>query len=253
MATDVLLGIDDTDVLGHRPGTGRLARDLAEHLVANGLVRANGVIRHQLLVDPRIPYTSHNSPACVLLTIDADNRGAAFVRVSEAAAQYVADRSAGGADPGLCMVGAADVPDDVVAFGWRTSSDVVTKDEARALAERHGITLRELGGTGDGIIGALAAVGLTADGNAGRFLELAGGLRDLEGVVPASTLRTRGLTLLSTSRNGEIVPQDVLVDTGNWVRPRLVAGRPVLLVEPTPDGWRCFDRKGHHGAHEPES
>ena len=63
----VLLGLDDTDILGHKPGTGRLARDLAAHLADTFPVRAAGVVRHQLLVDPRIPYTSHNSPACVIL------------------------------------------------------------------------------------------------------------------------------------------------------------------------------------------
>ncbi len=35
----VLLGLDDTDVLGHKPGTGRLARDLGAHLEQAGLPR----------------------------------------------------------------------------------------------------------------------------------------------------------------------------------------------------------------------
>ena len=71
----VLLGVDDTDVLGHKPGTGRLARDLGAHLEHRRLARLVGVVRQQLLVDPRIPYTSHNSPACLILRYGQRRRG----------------------------------------------------------------------------------------------------------------------------------------------------------------------------------
>ena len=59
------IGIDDTDIL-EGPGTGKIARGVASRLEELGLGRHRGVIRHQLLVDPRIPYTSHNSAKCVL-------------------------------------------------------------------------------------------------------------------------------------------------------------------------------------------
>ena len=42
-------------------GTGRRARQLGEVLAADGLAEVDGITRHQLLIDPRIPYTSHNS------------------------------------------------------------------------------------------------------------------------------------------------------------------------------------------------
>ena len=241
-----LLGIDDTDVLGHKPGTGRLARDLGAHLEHAGLATLIGVVRQQLLVDPRIPYTSHNSPACLILALLGDGNGAA-TRVFEEAARYVGSRAARGSDPGLCLVPRQSVGAAVVAWGWRASSEVLNKADAAALAQREGLRLEELGGSGDGIIGALAAVGLTAEGNAGRFLELAGGLRDLGERLPASTLRQKGIALLSVSRNGDPVPADVEVITYDRVRPRLIGGRPVLLLERTEDGWCCFDRKQCHG------
>jgi len=240
-----LLGIDDTDVLGQRPGTGRLARDLAAHLEGRGLARLFGVVRHQLLVDPRIPYTSHNSPACVILEADAP-RHAFAQELFDVAAGYVAQRSAQGSDPGICLGEAPLINQDVAGFGCRASQEVVAKSEAIALADKHGLLCAELGGTGDGVIGALAAVGLTAEGNAGRFLELAGGLRSLGESVPAHVLRSREISLLSVSRNGEAVPSNALIRTGDWVRPRLIGGRPVLLVEPTAEGWSCFDRKAKH-------
>jgi len=242
---ELLLGIDDTDVLGHKPGTGRLARDLGAHLEEQRLARLVGVVRHQLLVDPRIPYTSHNSPACVVLAIDESTDG--FTRrLFQEAASYILSRCARGSDPGLCLADKTKVSEAVVHFGWRASSEVVPKADALELGQRHDLLLEELGGTGDGVIGALAAVGLTAEGNGGRFLELNGGLRDFGERVAARLLRERGITLLSISRNGEVVPTDAVIATGDWLRPRLVGGRPVLFVEQTEDGWCCFDRKKRH-------
>jgi len=242
---DLLLGIDDTDILGHKPGTGRLARDLGAQLQAEGLAALTGVVRHQLLVDPRIPYTSHNSPACVILRVETERDNLAR-RIFEAAAGYVVSRYATGADPGLCLVPRATVAPSIIEFGCRAGSEVLTKAAALELARRHDVMLEELGGTGDGVIGALAAVGLTAEGNGGRFLELTGDLRALGERVPASALRQRGITLLSMSRNGEVVPSDALILAGDWLRPRLIAGKPVLLVEPADGSWRCFDRKQQH-------
>lgn len=61
---DLLVGIDDTDN-AYTPGTGRRARALLRELAAAGLGAPAGATRHQLLVDDRIPYTSHNSSACL--------------------------------------------------------------------------------------------------------------------------------------------------------------------------------------------
>lgn len=241
----VFLGIDDTDVLGQRPGTGRVARELASELEANGYGRLVGVVRHQLLVDPRIPYTSHNSPACVILNVSGDDNGS-LARLAEAAAAYVTHYAAAGSDPGICLAPEPKVAAAIQRFGYRASAEVVSKAEAYKLATGNGVHLEELGGTGDGIIGALAAVGLTADGNAGRFLEWTGGLRGLGEQVSVCLLRERRITVVSTSRNGEVVPADAVIATGDWLRPRLIGGRAVLLVEATDEGWRCFDRKQRH-------
>jgi hypothetical protein len=245
----ILLGVDDTDIFGHKPGTGRLAREMGAQLEEAGLAVLVGVVRQQLLVDPRIPYTSHNSPACLILDVAGDTNGAE-ARVFEEAARYVQAHAAHGSDPGLCLARRAAVEPAVIEWGWRASTAVLRKTEAAALAHGAGLHIEELGGTGDGIIGALAAVGLTAEGHAGRFLELAGGLRDLGERVPASVLRHMGIALLSVSRNGDPVPADVEILTADRVRPRLIGGRPVLLLERTPAGWCCFDRTKCHGESE---
>lgn len=111
-------GVDDADVLGRKPGTGRLARELGAALQEQGLARLRGVVRQQLLVDPRIPYTSHNSPACLVLDLADDAAPRAF----DAAARYVTERSADGSDPGLCLAAAARLNGAVRAFGVRATS-----------------------------------------------------------------------------------------------------------------------------------
>lgn len=236
-----LLGIDDTDVLGHKPGTGRLARELGAHLVEAADIRLVGVVRQQLLVDPRIPYTSHNSPACVVL--EAADSAAVASRIFAVAMAYVLAHCASGSDPGVCLAPRVGLPAAVTAFGIHASHVVLAKDDAERIATEYDLRLAPLAGTGDGIIGALAAVGLTAGGDAGRFLDYGGGLRELGDQVAAAELYDRGIRCVSLSRNGEVVPPDALLETGGWLRPRLLGGRPVLLVEPADGGWRCFDRR----------
>ena len=62
----VYIGIDDTDNLTSR-GTGSRARELIELLEEKKLAKGLAVTRHQLLVDDRVPYTSHNSSACLVV------------------------------------------------------------------------------------------------------------------------------------------------------------------------------------------
>jgi tRNA(Ile2) C34 agmatinyltransferase TiaS len=66
------------------------------------------------------------------------------------------------------------VPHEVIRFGVRCQYEVVTQDEARELAKRSGLPLAGLGGTEDGVIGAMAAVGLAASYNDGRVVQIQG-------------------------------------------------------------------------------
>ncbi len=60
----IFVGIDDTDTLG-TPGTNQLARALVRRLAAS--YRPVRIVRHQLLFDPRVPYTSKNGSASLVL------------------------------------------------------------------------------------------------------------------------------------------------------------------------------------------
>ena len=90
----ILVGIDDTDNLDSR-GTGRLARDIAAEL--EGEFKVLAVTRHQLLVDPRIPYTSHNSSAAIHLesSAPADLSRSVHSRISESVGSRYTDGPTG--------------------------------------------------------------------------------------------------------------------------------------------------------------
>src|SRR5437870_2586916 len=56
----IYVGIDDTDTLD-TPGTNQLARALAAQIASTHECLL--IVRHQLLDDPRVPYTSKNGSA----------------------------------------------------------------------------------------------------------------------------------------------------------------------------------------------
>jgi len=231
MAT-ILIGLDDTDNATSR-GTGYVARRLAEECARRGLA-PRGVTRHQFLKDPRIPYTSNNSGACVAVRGDG---AAAF------AFDFVAGASARGSDPGVCVAEAGAVPREVVAFGREAARRVLRRDAAAALARAVGLDLRPLGGTGLGIIGALAAVGQRAEGNDGRFIGLPG-LRELEGRVTLSEVARLGIRVAGPADGRRPRAGDPF-ETLAWVRPRLLGGAAVLPVQWSDehDAWVAVDRK----------
>jgi len=237
--TVILIGLDDTDNLESR-GTGFLARQLSAECAARGMTPL-GVTRHQFLVSPEIPYTSHNSGACVAVECNAAEGDC--VAAVEFAFDFVASRSAEGSDQGVCVAEAAAVGREVIELGRAATERVLTMDGALATAARAGLKLRPLGGTGGGVIGALASVGLRAEGNDGRFIDLPG-LRDLPDRARLETLALLGIRVQPTGGARRPAP-DELCETLGWVRPRLVAGGPVLPVEWSNeyDAWIPVDRQ----------
>ena len=237
----IYIGVDDTDEAGFSMGTGKLARLLGRELEKKiPTVQCKGVLRHQLLVDPRIPYTSHNSPAGLIVT----NEGALPVAtLASICSNFIHGNCAPGSDPGLCIVPEDHINDTVVSFGIRAAKEVVEKCDAYGISEAIDCYLKELGGTGDGIIGALAAVGLTVYGNAGRFLEYRNRMRKLSALVSVAELRALGIEVLSVDRDAPVVAGNETVEIDGWPRPRLIGGGPVLLVMSENRRWVCFDRK----------
>ncbi len=123
-------------------------------LQRRGLAECLGITRHQLFVDEHIPYTSGNSAMCFSAFGHADNLDAIILFGQE----FLENQAASGSDPGLCVA----VNDSrlnknaLIAFGRTAKQKIVTKQSASDLARQVGVHLSEHGGTGGGIIGALA-------------------------------------------------------------------------------------------------
>jgi tRNA(Ile2) C34 agmatinyltransferase TiaS len=219
------IGLDDTDNLESR-GTGHLARSIAAELATDYAVL--GVTRHQLLIDPRVPCTRNNSSAAILLRANGrlDLRG-----LAERVRALMLANFEPGSDPGLCV--AFDVPPEVIGFGQRAKCELVRKSDACALAEAWGIPLWGLGGDQGGVIGALAAVGLAATGEDGRYV-MVGRSRELSGLQPIETLLEAGITAVRTL-DGQAVTEG-LVETDK-LRPARRGGLPIAVVEWKGDRW----------------
>jgi tRNA(Ile2) C34 agmatinyltransferase TiaS len=220
----IYIGLDDTDNPDSR-GTGHLARLIAADLSADYPLA--GVTRHQLFFDPRVPYTAKNSCAAILLDAPTADPAALLSRIR--ALMLAAFEP--GSDPGLAV--AAAVPPPISDFGRRAQTDIVTQADARALAAAHGIELAGLGGTEDGVIGALAAVGLAASGDDGRYVQV-GHSRDLEGEVSIADVLAAGIDAVQTTDGQPVESGTVLVEK---LRPARRGGRVVLFVEPAGDRW----------------
>jgi tRNA(Ile2) C34 agmatinyltransferase TiaS len=226
MVTMILIGLDDTDVLGSR-GTGHLARSIAAKLSADHELL--GVTRHQLLVDPRVPCTKNNSCSAILLNGREPPDLDALIQQVKA---LMLDDFQVGSDPGLCVT-ALPVTEAIVAFGRRVQREIVAQAEARALAGAHHIPLFGLGGDEDGIIGALAAVGLAASGNDGRYV-LVGRSRELSGLQPVSALLDAGIVAVQTTDGQQVTEGFVQTDK---LRPARRGGQPIAVVERISEHW----------------
>lgn len=235
------VGFDDTDCLDSDRGTGKLARWFQKELPEGS--RVWGVVRQQLLVHEKIPYTSHNSSACVVVELaELDFLDDLISR----AARHLERHALVGSDPGLCVTCEGDpaLP-RLIDFSQKCTSQVMTqKDALEATRTMH---LSGHGGTHDGIIGAAAAVGLTAHGWSGRFIEF-GKLRDVPERVRVSELRRLNILPVSLDRDGQVPAPEDLVYTKGWLRPRLWGNRPILPVIPRGEGvWESLGDKRRKG------
>jgi hypothetical protein len=196
------------------------------------------------LFDDRIPYTRQNRAICLAIKWTGSVEALGF------AMDRIAEWSPTGSDPGVCIAAARSVGQAVMAWGQAATCQVLMMDDAIGIAARAGLRLSALGGTGGGIIGALASVGLRAGGNNGRFVDLPG-LRQLGEMVSQQDLDRLGIEIqhVSAQENRKDYHCHILAGarykTLDWVRPQLIEGKAVWLVQWSDehDAWISVDRK----------
>lgn len=226
----ILLGLDDTDTLDSR-GTNQLAKELVEILSDHWF--CDRIVRHQLLDDPRVPYTSKNGSASIWLQ-PKDEPAETLELLFERCQSFLLDQFIEGSDPGLALL-SGPCPEAIVDWGQQCKTELVTQEMARDLAEEFYIPLRGLGGTEDGVIGALAALGLAETGNDGRVVFWQND-DSVSGQLSVAALNKMGVRV--HDHRNEIDIREGTVDVGKKLRPNLRDGGPVLFVEQFGIEWR---------------
>ena len=224
----ILVCIDDTDNIDSI-GTGDIAVMITKEITDRGWGNTEGVTRHQLLIHPDVPYTSHNSSMCFVADVDRS----CLDSLTACCGDLLVRESAEGSDPGLCItvVDRLANPELLIEFGRKAKEAVLTKDEAYSMAEQLGVHLSEHGGTGQGVIGALAGVGLRLTGNDGRF-------KGKHKITAAENIATVREILAQTNIDevrtieGAVLDDEVKVSLGDKVKSVLLDNRNVLLVCP---------------------
>jgi hypothetical protein len=228
----IYVGLDDTDTL-EDPGTNQLARHLVREL--SDQFTGQVIVRHQLLEDPRVPCTRKNGCASILL-----ESAKSLQTLVERLRPIIVAWCPAGSDPGLCVTDR--IPPAIIEWGYRCQREFVTQREARQLAAAHGLFLEGLGGTEDGVIGALAAVGLLATRNDGRVVYLGSGgedLYDITGPHSVDSILTRGISQIYDVETGSPVT-DGIVEVGKRLRPNYRDGRVVLFATRRNEGeWEA--------------
>jgi len=222
-----LVAVDDTDMPG-TSGTGKLVQELCGILQDTGWGVSSPVSRHQLYVHDAIPFTSHNSAMCVQVDLfDAGKEDlVAYL------GGFLEKQAAHGSDPGLCVAELGSELDRslLIEFGIKAKSEIVFKADAYNIAEKTGIHLSEHGGTGLGVIGAVAGMGLCLAGNDGRYR----GWYDFGkpgDVVPAGLLKSLGFDGQIITVAGDVLdPGEPLMIASEKTKAVRKNGRPVILA-----------------------
>jgi hypothetical protein len=236
-----VIGIDDTNEDPEGGGTSKLARDWAAAVESERFGTMHGVTRHQLWPSPKVPATGKNRAHAVAIETERS-----VLDVEDHVVDFVRAHASPKANPGVGILSRhTDMP-HALAFGRRAQQELLKLADAERYSAEANVLLRGLGGNRNGMIGALAALGLHAGGKDGLFIDLHG-IRALAGRVTAGQIRERSeLTHIVDEDTGEELDRDDLVDTGDWVRPRMTIDEPVLLVRRSADEkklWLTVDRR----------
>lgn len=218
--------IDDTDMPGTR-GTGWLAEGLCGILKEKGLADSSAISRHQLFVHEDIPYTSHNSSMCFELSL----KQGTIDPVIDFMADFLETRSEKGSDPGLCVAQLTKDLDSLslIEFGKNAKINISSKEAAYTLAKKTGIHLSEHGGTGQGVVGALAGVGLRLFGNDGRYRGWFH-LGQPGDIVSIETLCAYPFVDQLITRDGHSLPMDSKVHIGSEKTKTVRIGHKQVIV-----------------------
>ncbi|HEX3012214.1 MAG TPA: hypothetical protein VHQ70_09325 [Syntrophomonadaceae bacterium] len=233
------IAIDDTDSL-EVGATGQSANEMRRIIKDKGWGSTEPVTRHQLLIHPDVPYTSHNSSMCFIAEIEEDK----LDQFIDYAADFLKETSAPGSDPGLCVAVSENIKnlDKLMSFGVRAKKQVLSKEEAYQTARECNVHLSEHGGTGQGVIGALAGLSLRLTGNDGRFqgrtnLKATGEIMKVEEIIAGTEIEE------IQSVDGQVLALDEKLVVGEKIKTVLLDNKRKLLVYWENNQWHTCTNK----------
>jgi hypothetical protein len=222
------LGIDDTGQPG-KCGTDATALALGLHLQAQKLARLAHVSAHALVSIGDIPDDNPTHAYCLTLEAEAQR----LREIDMESRVYLMRNSAAGANPGFALAVREQVNDRILNWGKACQSLTLERREALDLARSQGITAAGFTGSGSGVIGALAAVGLRSSGSDGWITWLPG-LPGLKGVMTFSEILHISTFDYVKSLHGRTPDFRDRIQLGGQVMPLLYNDRTLLLLAPAP-------------------
>lgn len=236
--TRYIIGIDDTDDIESK-GTGEIASELIAVIESRNFGKCGYITRHQLLIHPDIEYTSHNS-SMVFEALCDTTRAKEMQRVL---CTHVKKESSPLSDPGICIFCPDDAGDctELLKYGYLAKNKVLTKESALSLAEKHNIFLLDLGGDGNGVIGALAGVMLRYGKNDG---ELKGGAKNFKSESTykiSELLASKFIDEVKSVDGAEPMPEDRVYVS--WkIKPVLTEDRLTVFLKHTANGFLALEK-----------
>ena len=218
----IYVGIDDTGN-AESVGTGKFARIIAGKISKKYPVY--GVTRHQFYVHPDINFSLHNFGAVIHVDTEEEHVDDIFEIVKE----MMQDNFNEDSNPGLAVAHESRISPAVVAYGKDAKETVLTSKRAWNLALNSNIQLESIGRNANGVIGAIAGLGLASTKNDGRFLQI-GKIRKLKGPQPVEKLIAAGIDGIFTPDGRSVTGGTVFNEGNKPVKPCPVNGEVILFV-----------------------
>ena len=220
-----LIGLDDTDN-PKTSSTGLLAQRMSLLLQDTGLGTLESITRHQLLLSPQVACTTRNSAICVTFEAEPAKRS----ELEMTCRSFILHEHSAGADAGIALAAWGQITAEVFTWARLAKTRVLTRQEALDIARNSKIAITGLTGKGNGVIGALAAIGLRYRGDDGRFIWIHN-INQMSGIYSyAKLMEISSINRIETVRGRTPRPEDK-IQLNQWVRPILRQGLCVLLVE----------------------
>jgi tRNA(Ile2) C34 agmatinyltransferase TiaS len=217
----IYVGIDNTSNT-ESVGTAKFARKIAEKISDKYPIYA--VSRHQFYVHPTINYSSYNFGAVIHLDCDDEFVDDIFLTIK----RMIEKEFNIGSNPGLAVAHEDQISPAVINYGQEAKKSVISQKRAIKIAKNSNIKLEGFGKTKDGVIGAIASIGLAATKNDGRFLQI-GNIRTIKDPQPVENFIKAGVEKIFTLDGLMITNGIIYNDNNKPVKPSPINGESYYL------------------------